>query len=107
MPPLEIGGGILTAPQSSPGATPPGGTEQTYADHRPLLGSGDTNWARVVRQSVEDGIGERGIAGDHAPMLDGNRRGSGGADRKVFQVGGPVNRDVTANNGSLAPQRFG
>ena len=78
------------------------GTEQTYADHRPLLGSGDSNWARVVHQSVEDGIGERGIAGDHAPMLNGNWRGTGGADRKVFQ-----GRDVTANNKSLAPQRFG
>ena len=55
----------------------PGGTEQTYGDRRPLLGSDASNWARVVRQSVEDSIGERGIAGDHAPMLDGNWRGQG------------------------------
>ena len=46
---------------------PPGGTEQTYADRsRPLLGSGDSSWARVCAP------GERGIASDHAPMLDGN-----------------------------------
>ena len=63
------------------------GTEQTYADHRPLLGSGDSNWARVVHQSVEDGIGERGIAGDHAPMLNGNWRGTGGQTAKFSRVG--------------------